>query len=90
MKQDFRKIIKREMKHQNINTPKLARMLELNAQVLYNYLSGRSQMYSDTLERVFDILKIKLTAENAKNAEIDAKIKLAQKETEQLKYKGLY
>ena len=70
MKQDFRKIIKREMRRHGINTPKLARMLELNAQVLYNYLSGRSQMYSDTLERVFEILKIKIAAENTKGSEI--------------------
>ena len=57
---DFRKAIKKQMKAKKINTPELARKSMLNAQTLYNYLSGKSEMTTGNIEVVFEILSIKL------------------------------
>jgi transcriptional regulator with XRE-family HTH domain len=60
---DFRKEIKKLMKKQKINTPELARRAGLNAQTLYNFLAGKSEMTAGNLSVILDILgvdKIKL------------------------------
>jgi predicted transcriptional regulator len=53
---DFRKEIKKLMKKQKINTPELARRAGLNAQTLYNFLAGKSEMTTGNLSVILDIL----------------------------------
>jgi predicted transcriptional regulator len=55
---DFRKEIKKLMKKQKINTPELARRAGLNAQTLYNFLAGKSEMTAGNLSVILDILGI--------------------------------
>lgn len=45
----------------NIKTPALARKAELNAQTLYNYFSGKSELTAGNLEKVFTILDISVS-----------------------------
>jgi len=56
---DFREEIKKRMKKQKINTPELARRAGLNAQTMYNYLAGKSEMTTANLSAVLDILGVK-------------------------------
>ena len=52
VKIDFRGLIKREMKKQQVNTPELARRTNLNAQTIYNYLAGKTgRLYLLTIRR---------------------------------------
>ena len=57
---DFKKIIKKQMKKQKINIPALARKVEINSQTLYNYLGGKSEMTAGNLEKVFNILNVRV------------------------------
>jgi len=59
---DFRKEIKKRMKKQKINTPELARRAGLNAQTMYNYLAGKSEMTTGNLEAILEILQVKKLA----------------------------
>jgi len=56
---DFRKVIKKQMKANKINTPELARKAELNVQTLYNFLAGKSEMTTANLETILEILGFK-------------------------------
>lgn len=56
---EFRRIIKSAMKKQKINTPELARRAQMNAQTLYNYLAGKSEMTGGNLEAILGILGFK-------------------------------
>jgi len=56
---DFRSLIKKKMKQQNVSVPQIARAAELNSQTLYNYFSGRSELTAANLQKIFTLLKIK-------------------------------
>ena len=58
IKIDFRELIKREMKKQKINIPEMARRIGLNAQTIYNYLAGKTEMKATNLEKIFEKLGI--------------------------------
>ena len=57
---DFRPIIKKRMKQQNISTPKLARLIVCFAVTLYIYFQGKSELTAANLSKIFDVLKIKV------------------------------
>lgn len=57
---DFRKLIKSEMEKREMSVPALARKVELNQQTLYNYLAGKSELTAVNLEKVFEVLEIKV------------------------------
>ena len=58
---DFRKSINQALRAQKMSVPDLARKVQLNPQTIYNYLAGRSEMTAASLEKIFSILKIKIT-----------------------------
>ena len=59
-KPDFRKLIKKKMAAKKLSVPMMARQVELNSQTLYNYLAGRTQLGAENLEKVFEVLGIKV------------------------------
>ena len=59
-KVNFRKIIQKKLDKKQMSVPKLARLVELNPQTLYNYMAGRSQLTAGNLEEIFVTLNIKV------------------------------
>jgi transcriptional regulator with XRE-family HTH domain len=57
---DLRKIIKKEIEKQSLPYVELARRIGISDQTISNYLTGRSQLKSDNLEKLLDALKIKV------------------------------
>ena len=57
---DLRKIITKEMKKQKVSRMQLASACELHYQTVGLYLSGKTAMTSENLEKIFDFLKIKI------------------------------
>jgi len=53
---NFRLELSNLMKKKNINTPKLARLTGMNMITLYNYFSGKSEMRSNNIEKLFNTL----------------------------------
>jgi len=60
MKIDLRKLIIKRRKQLKMSVPELARQTGLNHQTLYNYLSGKTELGADSLEKVFQALNIKI------------------------------
>jgi len=54
---DFRTQIKDLLKKKKMSVPQLARKVGLNQQTIYNYLAGRSQMFSGNLEQILKVLQ---------------------------------
>jgi len=55
---DFRGKIKKELKAKKMSVPQLARLVNLNPQTIYNYLSGKTELGADSLEEILDQLNI--------------------------------
>ena len=57
---DFREKIKSRLATRKMKVPELSRLVEMNQQNIYKYLSGKCEMTAANLERIFDVLKIKI------------------------------
>lgn len=53
---DFKKIIRAELKKQDMSVPVLAHKVECNYQTIYNYLNGKSTSNADLLEDILNVL----------------------------------
>jgi len=58
---DLRKIITKELKKQKISQMQLASACNLHYQTIGLFLSGKTSMTSENLEKVLDFLRIKIT-----------------------------
>ena len=54
---NFKQQIKDQLKSKGLSVPCLARMVDLHAQTIYNYLKGRSDISAGSLERILAALK---------------------------------
>lgn len=53
---DFRQVIDTTAKRLDVSLARIARMADINHQTLYNYMSGRSEIRSDLLARILNVL----------------------------------
>lgn len=56
----IRETIRATMERQKISVMQISRRTELNHQTIYNYLAGRSDIKGETLEKLMQVLGLKI------------------------------
>jgi len=57
MKTDFRQQLVNLMKAKKVSIAKASRLADLNANTLYKYFRGESQLRADNVEKLLDLLQ---------------------------------
>ena len=57
IEKDFRQAVKNAIERKKVSMAKVAREAGLNHQTLYNYLQGKSDMGTDNLTKVMNVLE---------------------------------
>jgi len=57
---EFRKLIKKEIEKQGLTYVELGRLAGISDQTISNYLTGKSELKNNSIEKLLDILKIKI------------------------------